>query len=170
MKLRYIYEFFTFVSVVLMQVLLFNHITLFGYATPILYIYFLIKLPLGRNLFFVIISAFLLGLCVDVFMNTPGMNAAATTLVACFRKPMLSAFSSREDYEDFIPGMYVSSGSFVRFCLFFVVLHLTILFFIESFTLFNLKQTLLRIVSSAALSLILIFAIDSLIFNTVKRE
>ena len=55
------YEFLWFLILVLLQVLLLNRIAVFGLAVPILYIYFLIKLPYGRSPFYVIISGFCWG-------------------------------------------------------------------------------------------------------------
>lgn len=170
MKIGYIYDLLSFVVLILLQVLLFNNIHLFGIAMPVFYIYFLIKLPLGRSPFFVVISAFVMGLIIDIFMNTPGMNAAATTLVATFRKPILGLFFPREEYEDFVPSLHIAAGPFIRFCFFFIILHQTLLFFIESFTFFNAINTLLRIAASSVLTIILILTIDSLIFNRKKSE
>lgn len=170
MKLSYIYEVILFVTLVLLQVLLLSRISLFGLAAPILYIYFLLKLPIGRNLFFVIISGFLLGLVIDIFLNTPGMNAAATTIVAALRKPIMEMVFSREEYEEFTPGIHSSSAAFVKFSIIIVLLHLTLLFFIESFTFFNLLNTVLRIVLSSALTLVLIFALDMLMYKKKGSE
>lgn len=165
MKLSFIYEIVLFMVLVLLQTLLLNRISLFGIVTPVLYIYFLLKLPVGRNRYYVIISAFLLGLTIDIFLNTLGMNAAATTIVAAFRKNIMGLFFEREGYDDFVPGIYVAPGPFVRFTIFMVLLHLTLLFFIESFTLFNLKNTLIRIATSSAVTIPLIIAIDSLMYR-----
>ncbi len=170
MKLRYIYEIVLFVFLILLQTLLLNRISLFGVATPVLYIYFLLKLPIGRNPYYVIISAFLMGFIIDIFLNTPGMNAAAITLVAAFRKNILHLFFEREGYDDFIPGINTAAGPFLRFTVFMVFLHLTLLFFIESFTLFNLKNTLLRIVTSSLVTIPLIIAMDSLLFRRKSGE
>jgi rod shape-determining protein MreD len=159
-----------FVALILFQVLLLNRINLFGVATPVLYIYFLLKLSVGRNLYYVITSAFVMGLIIDIFLNTPGMNAAAITIVAAFRKNISGLFFEREGYDDFVPGMNVAAGAFVRFTIFMVLLHLTLLFFIESFTLFNLKNTLLRIVTSSAVTIPLIIALDSLMFRRNPGE
>jgi rod shape-determining protein MreD len=158
------------VLLILLQVLLLNRISLFGIATPVLYIYFLLKLPRGKNLFYVIISGFLMGLIIDIFLNTLGMNAAATTIVAAFRKPVMNLFFEKEEYNEFVPGIYTAAGPFVRFTILMVLLHLTLLFFIESFTLFNLMNTLLRIASSSFISILLIIALDSLIFRRKRRE
>ncbi len=170
MKISYLYEWLLFMLLILLQVMLLNRIVLFGVATPVLYLYFLLKLPVGRNRFYVIISGFLLGLIIDIFLNTPGMNAAATTIVAAFRRPIISLFFSRVEYDEFVPGMYTAAGAFVRFTIFTVLLHLTLLFFIESFTLFNLTSTLLRILSSSLISVILILALDSLMYKKKTGE
>ncbi|MBK5194982.1 MAG: rod shape-determining protein MreD [Proteiniphilum sp.] len=170
MKLSYLYEIALFVMLILLQVLLLNRISLFGLATPVLYGYFLLKLPMGRNLFFVIISAFLMGLIIDIFLNTPGMNAAAFTIVASLRKPVMNLFFEKVEYDEFVPGIYTAAGPFVRFTIFMVFLHLTLLFFIESFTLFNLKSTLLRIVTSAAITILLIITMDSLMYKRKQSE
>lgn len=170
MKLSYFYEIVLFVLLILLQVLLLNRISLFGLATPVIYVYFLLKLPKGRNLFYVIISAFLMGLIIDIFLNTPGMNAAAITLVAAFRKPVMSLFFDKEEYDEFVPGIYTAAGPFVRFTFFMVFLHLTILFFIESFTLINIMSTLLRIVTSAGITLLLIVTMDSLLYRRKQSE
>ncbi|SFK65059.1 rod shape-determining protein MreD [Proteiniphilum acetatigenes] len=170
MKLSYIYEIVLFVALILLQTLLLNRISLFGIATPVLYIYFLLKLPVGRNLYYVITSAFLMGLIIDIFLNTPGMNAAAITIVAALRKNILGLFFEREGYDDFVPGINTAAGPFVRFTIFMVLLHLTLLFFIESFTLFNLKNTLLRIATSSVITIPLIIALDSLMFRRKAGE
>ena len=93
MKLDYLYEVLLFALLILLQVLLFNQISVFGLATPFLYIYFILKLPVGRNVFFVIIMGFLMGLIIDIFLNTPGINAAATTLVVLYGLEAFSLFN-----------------------------------------------------------------------------
>lgn len=170
MKLSYIYEILLFVLLILLQTLLLNRINLFGIATPVLYSYFLLKLPVGRNLYSVIVSSFMMGLIINIFLNTPGMNAAAITIVGAFRKNILGLFFEREGYDDFVPGINTAAGPFVRFTIFMVLLHLTLLFFIESFTLFNLKNTLLRIGTSSVVTIPLIIALDSLMCRRKPGE
>ncbi len=160
-------EILLFVILVLLQVLLFNRISIFGLAVPILYLYFLIKLPYGRNRFYVIISGFLLGLIIDIFLNTPGMNAAATTIVATFRSVILNLFYPKNEYEELVPSIHVSAVAFIKFTIVMVLLHQTLLFFIEAFTLFNLIGTLMRIGASSLLTIILILALDSL---SIRKE
>lgn len=170
MKIRYIQELFLFIFLILLQVIILNRINVLGFATPILYIYFLLKLPFGRNPYYTIISGFLIGLIIDIFLNTPGMNAAATTIVATFRKPILNLFYDREIFEEFIPGINSGTAQFVKLAVFAVLLHITILFFIESFTLFNAAYTLMRIVASSLISIIIIISFDVLIYRKKTGE
>ena len=161
MKLDYLYEMLLFVVLILLQVLVFNQISVFGLATPFLYIYFLLKLPMGRNVFYVIIMGFLMGFIIDIFLNTPGINAAATTLVAAFRRPLLRLFYTKEEFDNFVPGLYSATGAFIRYVVVAVLIHQTVLFGLEAFSLFNYKILLLRLATSVVLTLILLFALDS---------
>ncbi|HLW10040.1 MAG TPA: rod shape-determining protein MreD [Fermentimonas sp.] len=170
MKIRYIQEVFIFILLILLQVLLLNRINVFGYASPVLYIYFILKLPFGRSLFFTIISGFLIGLIIDVFLNTPGMNAAATTIVATFRKPILNLFYDREIFDEFVPGMNTGASQFVKLTVFTVLLHLTLLFFIESFTLFNAVDTFFRVLASSVISILIIISMDGLIYRKKSSD
>jgi len=169
MKLSYFYEILFLIGLILLQVLLLNRINLFGYATPILYSYFLLKLPMERNVFFVIISAFLMGLAIDIFLNTPGMNAAAITIMAAFQRNIRGLFFNKNEYYDeFVPSIHTEPKAFLRFAAFVVSLHIALLFMIEAFTLFNIVNTLLRIASSIVISFALIIAIDSLMYREKK--
>lgn len=162
-------EIFLFVVLILFQVLLFNRIALFGVAVPILYIYFLIKLPVGRNRFYVIILSFLMGLIIDVFLNTPGINAAAVTIVATFRSNILNLFYSKIETENHTPAIHSFTSAFIKYTIAMVLLHQTLLFLIEAVTLFNLFDTLIRIGASSLLTVIIIFAIDALSIKKIKR-
>ncbi len=81
-----------FVVFVLLQVLVMNNIHLFRIATPFIYIYVILKLPVDLNRLGVIVISFLLGLTVDVFSNTFGIHAAACSFIGFVRTPLLDRF------------------------------------------------------------------------------
>ncbi|MGV8963019.1 MAG: rod shape-determining protein MreD [Candidatus Saccharimonadaceae bacterium] len=170
MKLDYLYEVLLFALLILLQVLVLNQISVFGFATPFLYIYFLLKLPMGRNVFYVIIMGFLMGFIIDIFLDTPGINAAATTLIAAFRRPLLRLFFSKEEFENMVPGIYTAMAPFVRFAVLSVVMHQTALFSLEAFSLFNFNILFLRWLCSITLTLIIIFALDSFMYKKHPSE
>ena len=74
---------------VLLQVLLFNNIELAGLINPYFYVYIILIMPLSLNVSIQLLIAFFAGLIIDVFSNTWGMHAAATTLVAFIRPYLL---------------------------------------------------------------------------------
>ena len=153
MKLDYLYEVLLFVVLIVLQVLIFNQISVFGFATPFLYIYFLLKLPIGRNVFYVIIIGFLLGFIIDIFLNTPGINAAATTLVATFRQSLLRLFYTKDETEEYIPSIYTALGPFIKYVSAAVIIHQTALYTLESLSLFNPQITIIRWAASIVLTL-----------------
>ena len=107
-----------FVGLVLVQVLMLNNICLFGLATPFIYIYFLLVLDKDTDRNALMVMAFLLGLTVDVFSNTPGVTAGASVLVAFMRPGLLRLFSPRDEYENFEPGIYtLGVWAFVRYAI-----------------------------------------------------
>ena len=65
-----------FVLFTLVQVLLFAHIHLFGYATACIALIFLLKLPRHTSRNELLIWGFLMGLVIDVFGSTPGIHQA----------------------------------------------------------------------------------------------
>ena len=62
--------FIYFVVLVLVQVLILNNIHFLRVATPFLYLYFILKMPVGSSRTNVVFFSFLIGLTIDVFSNT----------------------------------------------------------------------------------------------------
>lgn len=150
-----------FIGLVLVQVLLFNNISLFGLATPFVYVYFLLVLDRDIDHNMLMLIAFFLGLVIDIFSNTPGVNAGASVLIAFIRPGILRLFSPRGEYENFEPGIYtLGVGAFVRYAIILVLLHHTALFFLEVFSLVNVGYLLLRILCSTLLTMMLVMAIE----------
>lgn len=150
-----------FVGLVLVQVLMLNNICLFGLATPFIYIYFLLVLDKDTDRNALMVMAFLLGLTVDVFSNTPGVNAGASVLVAFMRPGLLRLFSPRDEYENFEPGIYtLGVWAFVRYAIIMALLHHAALFLLESFSFADMGYLSLRILCSTLLTVMLVMAIE----------
>ncbi|MBE6274756.1 MAG: rod shape-determining protein MreD [Bacteroides sp.] len=152
-----------FVGLVLVQVLILNQMHIYGYATPFLYIYFILKMnsKIGRNES--MIWAFLLGLAVDVFGNTPGMNAAAATCLAFFRPSLLRLVTLRSLDEAFRPSVKsLGVSSFFRYSLLASGLFCTLLLMIDTLSFFQWEKLLLKIISSTVSTVVLIFCAESI--------
>jgi rod shape-determining protein MreD len=152
-----------FVVLVLVQALVFNHIHLFGYATVLFYVYFVIILPRNYPRWATLLWSFALGLCVDMFTNTPGMAAASLTLVGFLQPYLLELFIPREAPENLKSA--VSSLGFTKFLTmasFLVFIHCLVFFTIESFGFFNWQQWALNIVGTTLLTVLLIMTLESI--------
>ena len=150
-----------FIGLVFVQVMMLNNICLFGLATPFVYVYFLLVLDKDINHNALMLIAFLLGLSVDIFSNTPGVNAGASVLVAFLRPGLLRLFSPRDEYDNFEPGIYtLGPWPFVRYATVSILLHHTALFCLEFFSLVNIEYLSLRILCSALLTVLLVVAVE----------
>ncbi len=163
---------FILLAVVLLLVqVVCNKVMLLGIAMPIVFIYVIMRLPVSLHVNWVLTIAFLLGLIVDVFNDTPGMNALSCTLLAALCRPMFRAYAPRDIQEDgLLPSMLSMGGwSYFKYALTLTLFYVAVLFLIQAFTLRDWLLTLERIGASAALSLVLILGIDSLV-NTGHGE
>lgn len=152
------------VILVLAQVIVFNHICLFNVAVPMVFFYLIIRLPITLSTNWMLTIGFFLGLIVDIFSDTYGMNALACTVEAMLRRPILRLYVPRE--EDLTrpePSMYsLGTATYLKYILTMTLLYCTLIFIIEAFTFFNPVQLVLRIVFSTILSMIIMLGIDSL--------
>ena len=104
MIITYIHRIGWFIGLVLLQVLILNNVHIAGYATPFLYIYFILKFNSGTSRNELMLWAFFFGLTIDVFSDTPGMNAAATVLLAFLRPSLLRLFTPRDNQDNLVPS------------------------------------------------------------------
>ncbi len=152
-----------FVGLVLLQVLVLNHVHILGYGTPFVYIYFILKYnsSVSRNM--LMLWAFALGLMVDVFSNTPGMNAAALTLLAFVRGSLLRLVSLRDSADDYEPGIRtLGVSSYFRYLLLSATLFCMVLLLIDAFSFFNLSLLLLKIVTATVTTIVCIWCVEAI--------
>ncbi|NDV78262.1 rod shape-determining protein MreD [Dysgonomonas sp. 511] len=160
---------FMFVLLVLLQVLVFNRITFLYYAVPFAYIYFIIKLPIGTNRNITTLLGFLLGFTIDIFTNTPGINAATTTLIGFLCIPIQKLIFATDDYNGQAPAMSIHVGAFVKYTIFLTLVHHIVLMSLESFSCFNIELLLIRIFASFLITTALILAFEGL-FRKKKQK
>lgn len=151
-------------ALLLLQVLVFNHIHLWGYATPMPYVYLLIIMPGTTPRWLYIVTGFAFGLALDIFSSTPGLTASALCLCGLFVPLLLSLFSPAEtDGEAPEPSASAMKwGPFSRYALFAILLHCTAFFVVEAFTFSLWPDLLLQIASSSALTLVFVLCFERL--------
>ena len=88
-----------FVVLLILQVLVLNHFNLFGFINPMVYIVWVILFPIQKDKSLVLILSFLLGLAIDFFSDSGGINAAATLFIAYTRVPILNMVLGKSDFD-----------------------------------------------------------------------
>jgi rod shape-determining protein MreD len=152
-----------FIALLLMQVFVLNNIHIAGLATPFLYILFFLKIPSEMSRNWSIVLGFVFGLLIDLFSNTPGLFAFSTSLLAFLRNPLIYLYVPKDDVKNGAPGYQnIGVGAFLKLVITASFIFCASLFLVESFTLFNLKLLLLKIVSSTIFTFILITSIESI--------
>jgi hypothetical protein len=155
-----------FVSLVLVQVLIFSQVQLGGFFNPYVYILFIILLPLSTPRYAVLILGFLLGFVIDVFSNSLGVHSAATVFIAYVRPLVVRLISNREDDKSDYPGLHQNKLIwFVSYVSIMVLLHHLLLFYLEVYTFANFLNTLYRVILSSLFSIIIIVLSQFLVFR-----
>lgn len=155
-----------FISLVLIQILILNQVELGGFINPYIYILFIILLPLNTPKYAVLLLGFMIGLTIDIFMNSLGIHSAASVFIAYFRPMIVRVISNREEDRSEYPGLNQNKFSwFLFYVSIMVVLHHTMLFYIEVFTFSGFFQTLFHVVISSLFSIFIIVLTQYIIFR-----
>lgn len=146
-----------FIVLLLVQVVLLNHIDFMGFVNPYLYILFILVYPYSGNRTLLIFLAFILGLGVDMFSNSGGIHAAASSFLA-FARPAILKFSFGVSYEyNTIKLSKAPLAARITYISVAVLLHHLMLFILEIFNLDHILLILKSTLFSGIFSIILIF-------------
>jgi rod shape-determining protein MreD len=160
-----------FIVFVALQILVLNNIQFLGILNPYLYIYIILVLPVDFQPNGGLILGFILGLTIDIFCQTLGMHAIATTFAAYCRPYVLRYMAPRDGYEfSRVPGIKQMSWLwFITYSSILIFLHHFVLFFVEMFRISGLWFTVGKSFGSAALTLLLAI-IAQLLFAQNSRS
>jgi rod shape-determining protein mreD len=170
---KYIFQYAALFFIMLgVQVLICNHIALFNVAVPMVFIYFIIRLPSAINKSLLFTLSFLIGFSVDVFSDTLGVNSLACTLIALAKNPMMYAYVAKDDRTKDIVPCLSSLGvvPYLKFLITVVFAFCLMVFSIEYFNFANVKEILIMSVSSTLLTFVLLLGTDSLIITKHEKR
>ncbi len=152
---------------VLFQVFILNNLQFSGFVNPYMYVLFILLLPFETPGWLLLSLAFVLGISIDVFANTPGLHASATVLMAFLRPLVLDYFAPRDGY---MPGTfprvyYYGIGWFFQYAAILIFAHHFFLFYIEVFRLSDFFITFRRVFFSGIFTLFLVVISQFFIFR-----
>ena len=158
------------IFLVLFQVIILNNIQLGGYINPYLYVLFILMLPFETPKWLLLISAFTLGLSVDMFSDTTGLHSAASVFMAYCRPWILNNVSSKQEYEPGVQPLIRDLGFkwFFSYSLILVIAHHLLLFFLEVFGFSDFSHTLMRAALSILFTMLLVILSQYVMYRSKR--
>ena len=90
-----------FILLLLIQIIILNEIPpIHQFITPYLYFIFILWLPFGTSRIATTLLGFVIGYTLDMFTNTPGLHAAAASLIGYIRPTILNILLAQEVSEE----------------------------------------------------------------------
>jgi rod shape-determining protein MreD len=151
-----------FILLILLQVLVFNNIQFSGYVNPYVYLMFILLLPVEIPSWLLLVLSFATGFIIDIFSGSPGMHSSATVLAGFVRPYILRVISPRDGYEpNADPSMLVYGFTwFLTYSFLMVIIHHTLLFYLEVFRFADFFRTMLRVLLSSLFSITFILLVE----------
>ncbi len=151
-----------FIVLVLLQIFLIDNISLSVYFHPLIYVAFVILLPLDIKPIWMVLFSALMGLTIDVMTGMSGLNIIATTAIG-FLRPFIIKLATGHDMGTDASNTSLSrmpEKNFWGYITIMVVLHSAIYFTLESLSMLHILHTLLRlIVSDIAAAFFIYYAV-----------
>lgn len=158
-----------FIVLLLVQVLVLCQINFMGYINPYVYILFILLFPVKNNRPSFLIISFLLGLTVDIFLDSGGMHAAASVSIAFIRPAALKTSFGTVYEHQALKFNNIDLVQRITYITILVFIHHLILFSLDVFSLSKilliLKNTVLTSIFTIVLSVLI-----TIIFSTPNKK
>ncbi len=143
-----------FAAVVLLQMFLFDNLLISSCLNPLIYIAFVLLLPIDTPAWAMLALGLLTGVTMDWVMGIAGLNTLSVLPLAFFRQRLVGVFCNREDArEGGIPSPErFGVHNFTEYLVIGVAAHHLLFFLFEALSMTFLMHTLLRWVVSTVVS------------------
>ncbi len=155
-----------FILFILVQVYVLNRIPhLHRFISPYLYYLFILWLPFSVSRQWLLVIGFITGLTLDYFTMTPGLHAAACTLIAYVRPFMINILTPKDssdfNYKEPSPrAMQWTPYAVYVFVL--TLLHHGYMVLLEWLSFGSFLEFLVKVVATTGISLLLVFTAEIL--------
>lgn len=157
-----------FVGLLLFQVVILNHLNLFGFLNPYIYIVWVFLFPIRKNKSLFLIASFLFGLSIDFFSDSGGIHAAATLFIAFIRLPILKFVLRKSDFDYLLFNIRaISFGKAFLYISILTIIHHFIVFSLEYFS-FNAFTIIISNTFLTSLFTIVISILGIVLFTKKK--
>lgn len=149
------------VVVVLLQVLLFDHLQIAGWGLPMVYVLFLMNLPVQVPRWAEMLIGAMVGLVFDVWHSSLGVNMAAC-VAFCYLRPILlgNLIQDLERVKGEVCSASIGNIEYVKSLAILTVVHHLLVFSLESWSWHNWWIVLLQTLLSSVLTILIIMGYD----------
>lgn len=157
-----------FIGLLVLQVLVLNKLNLFGFLNPMVYIVWIILFPFRKNLTPFLLLSFALGLAIDFFSDSGGINASASLFIAFIRLPVLKLTLGKSDFDFQLFNLRnISFSKSLLFISTLTIIHHFIVFTLAYFSFSNLNSIVTNTIFTSIATIIL--SILGIIIFTNRR-
>lgn len=143
------------------HVLVLHRIHVFHFATPLLYVYFVLLFPRNYPRWSMLLWCFLMGLVIDMFSNTPGVASASMTLAGVLQPVFLALFLPRDAEENMpVSAAMLGIGKYIVLVLALTFIFCLVYFTLESFSFFDWAYWIESVFGTTLLTSSLILAFE----------
>jgi rod shape-determining protein MreD len=155
-------QIFTFIFYLLLQIFFVRQLVFFNYAFCFVYVATIILLPFDTSRVQLILLGFVAGMLVDVFYNTIGANAAAMTLIAYLRQPILALLVPQRGYDERQILSLKSMGAswFLSYVVILTMIHHFVLFSLEASNFGLIVPIFIKVIASTIFTTLVIIIIQ----------
>lgn len=161
-----------FVLFILIQVfVLFEVKPLHQFIVPYLYFLYILWLPFNTPRLGLSLTGFVFGLTLDYFTKTPGLHAAACTLIAYLRPFLVNILIRQEGAEQNYRSPSITSMGLAPYATYVFILtfiHNGYLVFLEWLDFGTFLYFIGKVLATSGVSILLIFATELLVFRKEK--
>ena len=138
------------------------------FIAPYLYFLFILWLPFKMPRLSLTLVGFLFGLSLDFFTKTPGLHAAACTLIAYIRPFLITLLMPKEIMDISHTEPSITSMGWMQYAVYVLVLtlmHHVYLVFLEWLQVGNFFYFLGKVLATTAVSLLLVLITEMLFYR-----
>lgn len=169
-RINYLRQAIYFFVFVIVQIPMLYEAVIFDVGFAFFYVGFLVILPYGLNRSVAMLVAFVTGLLIDVFSNTPGIHASACLVIA-FAKDFWYLISIGDPEDDtVIDWNSLNLWGFMRYAFPLFFIHHTMVFVIENGGLYLFSTLMSKIVYSSGFGFVLFCCISYLLTPNTRRQ
>ncbi|MDA7803922.1 hypothetical protein N8987_05040 [Crocinitomix sp.] len=160
-----------FILIVLIQGLVVDNIQINEYLNPMIYPIMIMMLPFELNVLLTMLVSLLLGLSVDAFSNTFGLNASAALVIGYLRPTVLNVIKPRDGYDEVLLPSIHDMGKlwFLSYAGFLLFIHHLWFFTIEILRFDQILHIFAKTILSVIFSLILIILFQYIFYKPSKK-